>query len=145
QRMQELNAIALSDPLTGVGNRRHSEAQLQLALSECSLEHCECGLLFVDVDNFKSVNDSCGHDVGDQVLKIIAETLQHNIRATDSVGRWGGDEFVVVLRRIQPEQVAAVANKMRWLIARSLVSYGERKLHITVSIGAVVGRASDTA
>ena len=90
------------DPLTGVGNRRSMEDRLARCVAERRRAGAAVGVLFIDIDHFKSINDIYGHEIGDRVLKMIAETLKHNLRFSDSLARWGGDEFLVLLRQVGP-------------------------------------------
>jgi diguanylate cyclase (GGDEF)-like protein/PAS domain S-box-containing protein len=145
KHVDELEQAALQDPLTGLGNRRFIEAKLQGALIEFQAHGLPSALVLGDIDHFKQFNDRYGHDVGDQVLKMVAGTLRHSIRATDHVGRWGGEEFIVILSQVQAESVAAVAEKLRALVESSRVACGEEQLNITISLGATLTRAGDTS
>jgi diguanylate cyclase (GGDEF)-like protein/PAS domain S-box-containing protein len=144
QRVDELTRAAEEDALTGVGNRRHGELQLAAALTECSV-HGRCsGLLFLDVDHFKQVNDRFGHAAGDRVLRMVADTLRHNVRATDTVARWGGEEFLVLIPRVDPRGLSGIADKLRMLVAASHLKSGGAQLRVTVSIGGTMTRPGDT-
>ncbi len=144
QRASQLAETAERDPLTGLGNRRFLGRKLEACLVEARETGMPFAALFVDVDLFKRVNDTYGHDVGDEVLKMVAETLRHSVRATDFVGRWGGEEFMILLLGIDPQQLAGVANKLRALIERSALSTEAGVLRVTVSIGAALSAADDT-
>ncbi|MEW6593929.1 MAG: sensor domain-containing diguanylate cyclase [Thermodesulfobacteriota bacterium] len=145
-RMAELEELALLDPLTRLANRRFVENAIENCIRELNRYGWATGILFLDVDNFKQVNDVHGHDVGDEVLRRIATTLRANSRGFDLFGRWGGEEFVGVVRNVGAVQLTAVAEKMRMLIAHTTVpSGGEKGLTVTVSIGATLLRPEDTA
>ncbi len=144
RHVDQLRQEAESDALTGVGNRRHVERKLQLCLTGIQPTGPSFGLLFVDIDHFKTVNDIYGHDVGDRVLKMVAETMHHSLRASDCLARWGGEEFVVVIQEIDREQLLAIANKLRALVANSFFSVGPDKVQVTISIGATFGQVGDT-
>lgn len=123
------------DPLTGLLNRRAFDAQLDLSLSEAARTQQKLAILFIDLDQFKSVNDAFGHDVGDTVLTVVAKRLQDTVRSTDFVARLGGDEFVICLDRLNDHQV--VTKKMRQIQAsiRKPILFGERKVYVGASIG----------
>jgi diguanylate cyclase (GGDEF)-like protein/PAS domain S-box-containing protein len=136
-RLSELTRAALLDPLTGVGNRRYAEMMLQDRMHTFDRYAWPFGVLFVDVDDFKTVNDTHGHAVGDDVLRMLASTLRHSVRLSDTVARWGGEEFVVVLANMTAEGVGGQAERVRQLVERSVVRTSSGPLRVTVSIGAV--------
>ena len=108
-----LEQLALYDPVTGLANRRLFEQELKKAVVTIGRDTLGAALLFIDVDDFKKVNDSFGHEVGDQVLRMVGERLRGVVRAADSVARIGGDEFAVILYNIgNPENAAKVARAM---------------------------------
>lgn len=114
QLAAELLRSARYDELTGLPNRRLFQDRMKSALARCRRQHGSIALLYVDVDNFKQVNDSFGHPAGDLLLKEIALRLTHCVRDEDTVARLGGDEFVVLLEEIHvPDDALAVANKIR--------------------------------
>ena len=143
-RAKELDQALIEDPLTRVGSRRFIEAKLQAMVNETRRYGHPAGLLVVDIDHFKRVNDTYGHDVGDRVLATIARTLDLNIRESDQLGRWGGEEFVAVILNVGEGQMVALANKLRELVARSSVEAGDARVAVTISIGATLIRADDT-
>lgn len=143
-RIRELEEMAFLDDLTRIANRNRLESEITERLSRTGAVGRGFGLLFMDIDDFKSFNDMFGHDTGDQVLKSLAGTLTVNARPSDFVGRWGGDEFVVIVDGCSPDSLAAVGNRLRMLIGASYVRAGELSLRITVSIGATVPRTGDT-
>lgn len=102
------------------------------------------GLLFMDIDHFKPVNDLHGHNTGDQVLVMVAETLRSNLRASDIIVRWGGEEFVVLLRDNLAAETIAIAEKLRALVERSHLPIAESLLRVTLSVGATMLRPNDT-
>jgi diguanylate cyclase (GGDEF)-like protein len=103
------------------------------------------GVHFVDIDDFKRVNDTYGHDAGDRVLKIVARTLSGNARPFDLFGRWGGDEFVSVIENVSYKNLDLIANRFRLLVENSYFSVGDKRIRVTVSIGATVARMHDKA
>ncbi len=144
QRMRELRHLALSDPLTELGNRRYGMMSLHLRLDEMRRYGWPFGVLFVDLDRFKSVNDTFGHDVGDRALRMVARTLSHNVRPFDVVARWGGEEFLVIIANIRLPELTHLADKLRSLIEHSCFFMGLRRVRVTVTLGATVARPDDT-
>ena len=106
---QEIERLAFHDPLTGLPNRRLLTDRLHHALSDCGRNHCRAALLFIDLDNFKTLNDTRGHDVGDLLLVEVARRLGGIVREIDTVARLGGDEFVVLIENLDPQADAAAA------------------------------------
>ena len=105
--------LSLYDQLTGLPNRTLLNDRLDLALARARRQGSQTGVLFVDLDFFKPINDQYGHAVGDAVLRIVAKRLTRSVRATDTVARLGGDEFVILLERVSDSETAArVAEKM---------------------------------
>jgi diguanylate cyclase (GGDEF)-like protein len=98
----------------------------------------------LDIDNFKLVNDTFGHEVGDKVLKILAETIQSNFRRHDFLGRWGGEEFVIVFSDVNRDGLMIASEKIRNLVAASSLRLSDHDLKITISIGATVVTEDDT-
>ncbi|MSQ62717.1 MAG: EAL domain-containing protein [Betaproteobacteria bacterium] len=127
--------LADHDPLTGLPNRRLLEDRLTQALAASQRNRKQTAVVFVDLDRFKSINDTLGHAAGDVVLKEVAERLMKQLRVVDTVCRMGGDEFVVILPEIKRASDAAnVAAKILETMAQPFVAEG-RELHITTSIG----------
>lgn len=113
QERYYLSAGALMDSLTGLPNRRLLDSRLSYVYSEAKRDHKRFGIMVLDVDHFKDINDQYGHDVGDEVIKAVAARLKSNIREMDTVGRLGGDEFVIVLKDQLSEQgLVIVATKL---------------------------------
>lgn len=113
QERYYLSEGALMDSLTGLPNRRLLESRLNYAHSEAKRERKRFGLMALDIDHFKAINDQYGHDVGDEVIKGVAASLKSHIRDVDTVSRLGGDEFVIVVKDQQSEQgLIKVANKL---------------------------------
>lgn len=144
RRLEALQRATLTDPLTGVGNRRLLDIQIAAALGGVSAG-ISCGALCADIDHFKAVNDTWGHGVGDQVLRVLGQTLAGNVRAGDTVVRTGGEEFVVLLPGLDEDQLVRKAELLRLLVASSSVAAGDSTLRVTVSIGATLARPNDSA
>jgi diguanylate cyclase (GGDEF)-like protein/PAS domain S-box-containing protein len=145
RRIRKLQQTALLDPLTFIGNRRHLESRLKTSMFEFQENQLPFGLLFCDIDHFKNINDTFGHKRGDNVLRMVAQTLRANIRDTDTMGRWGGEEFLVVLRDIEVESLQNIGEKLLNLVREShLVLSDKRILSATISIGGTLARKTDT-
>jgi diguanylate cyclase (GGDEF)-like protein/PAS domain S-box-containing protein len=144
KRVEELSVEMETDPLTGVGNRRSMELKLNACVTERRRLEASAGVLFADIDHFKNVNDTFGHETGDEVLKMVAETLKHNLRASDDLARWGGEEFLILLRRIDARELPAIGEKLRMLVANSYLDTDGVELRVTISLGGTLLRTSDT-
>ena len=142
-RVKELEKLALVDPLTQLANRSYMEKIIQIRLEEKKRLKVPFGIFFIDIDFFKNINDSYGHDVGDRVLKYIARTFAVHSRPFDVYCRWGGEEFVGIIRNINVKDLEAFGNRLRMLIERSYISIEKKKLHVTVSIGATMVEDGD--
>lgn len=144
KRVDQLNQEAHQDPLTGIGNRRYIEMKINSSLVEFNQNYQPFGLLMLDIDRFKRVNDKFGHDVGDQVLKMIASTIEKNIRTTDHIGRWGGEEFLVLVHNLDPNHLHWISDKLRALVASSYLPVSGNLVQVTVSVGATLVKPMDT-
>ncbi len=131
---EEIEHLAYHDALTGLPNRKCFKDHLDLALAQSQRTGSKLAVLFLDLDRFKTVNDTMGHGVGDEVLRQIAARLRGCVRAGDTVARVGGDEFVLLLANVEKEHVAPLARKMLDAVAAPLVSDTQR-LSMTTSIG----------
>jgi diguanylate cyclase (GGDEF)-like protein len=144
QELEELERLCLLDPLTQVGNRRYLETQLRARIDELERYGWPFGLLFCDVDQFKRFNDEHGHPLGDEVLKMVARTLVNCVRPFDFVGRWGGDEFLAIIAKVQAWQIYAVAERIRAMVQESaLTSEGGELIKVSISIGAAIAGPED--
>ena len=139
----QLRNIANTDNLTGVSNRLALEEYIRY-LENKPNQFKHTGLIIIDIDDFKHVNDTFGHIVGDEVIKLIAEKLQLNVRASDLIVRYGGDEFLVLIEHINFPEAWAIANKILQEIGRSELYIAElnQNIRVSVSAGVVVGGAS---
>lgn len=145
RKLQKLHYAAMTDPLTGIGNRRHLEGRLSAVIAEFKNNAAIAGLLFMDVDQFKQFNDIYGHNAGDDVLRMVAKTISHALRATDTIGRWGGEEFLAILYDLQDQSdLRAAANKVRAMVEYSRLDVDGQGLAVTMSVGATLLRPDDT-
>jgi diguanylate cyclase (GGDEF)-like protein len=144
ERIKDLEKLSLLDELTGLGNRRHAEMHLQSRLDQLARYDWPFGLLYFDIDLFKRVNDIYGHDEGDRVLKVVAQTAQAGVRSFDIVSRWGGEEFTAIVENTDGPVLLAVAEKLRRLVENSPVVLGGDTIVTTVSVGATLGVPHDS-
>jgi len=145
KRVSELEQLAFRDPLTALPNRRFLELKVSQALEEHRRFGRLYGLLMFDLDQFKQVNDSHGHDVGDALLRTVAKTLAQGLRTVDMVGRWGGEEFLVLMPDLDAVELGDLAERCRVLIAQSSVAAAMVRVSVTASIGATALNGEDTA
>lgn len=133
---QRLHHLAHHDPLTDLPNRLLFQDRLQHALDKARRQNLMVGLLFIDLDRFKVINDTLGHETGDRMLTEVAKRIRYWVRASDTVARLGGDEFVIILEDIQDSTyVGAVAQKILGVLTQP-VHLDEQELFVTASIGA---------
>ena len=147
QSLQEENAAlrrqAMVDPLTEIGNRRYAETRLNSIINEAGRYEWPFGLLLIDIDFFKDVNDKRGHDVGDEVLRMVAKTIEMGIRNFDVVARWGGEEFIAIIKQVDKDGLQTVAEKLRMLVEHSAIHKGTEKIAVTISVGGTAAKKKD--
>jgi len=102
------------------------------------------GILFMDIDYFKRFNDTYGHEFGDQVLRNVAKTLSKNSRPFDLYGRWGGEEFIGIIRNITLQELKRLGDRLRLLVENAYLLHGNEKLGVTISMGATLVNDHDT-
>ncbi len=146
RKTRELQKLAQYDELTGLPNRSLFAEQLARAIGRSQRKSAPLAVLFIDLDRFKSINDTLGHDVGDSLLKKVAGRLRKNLRIGDASGRWGGDEFVVCLEDFGESQNAAAAAQKLLLVLSEKYEIGDSEVYVTPSIGiSVYPESGDTA
>jgi diguanylate cyclase (GGDEF)-like protein len=128
----ELTRMALTDNLTGLSNRTHMNQILHKEFSRFERHNQRFGIIMLDIDHFKAINDKFGHDAGDTVLKKLAATFASAIRSSDFIARWGGEEFLICCTTIEEEDLLPIAETIRQLVANTLF---EHKGQITASLG----------
>jgi diguanylate cyclase (GGDEF)-like protein len=138
-RNNELDLLSRIDGLTGLYNRRHIDEQLEKECSTARRHGQPLAILMLDIDHFKLVNDHEGHPAGDQVLQEFATRLQATIRVGDVLGRWGGEEFLIIAPQTNIEQAVLFGERLRKAIADQPIDLGNHSIPITVSIGCAVG------
>lgn len=133
----DMKRMAYHDPLTGLANRLQFQERLEQALQTARRYHTRHALLYLDLDQFKLVNDSCGHDAGDRLLTELSSVLHAQLRGRDTLARLGGDEFGVLLDRIAVSEALVVAEKLRQAVDQFRFHCDNRTFHLGVSIGVV--------
>ncbi len=145
RRVAELENLAFRDCLTNLANRRYLELKINQALQEHRQFNRRYGLLFLDLDKFKQINDAYGHDTGDSLLKTIGETLVESLRSIDVVGRWGGEEFLVLMPDVTAVDLSDLAERCRTQAARTSICHGASRVSVTASIGVTLLNHADCA
>jgi diguanylate cyclase (GGDEF)-like protein len=129
---QQLNTLASTDSLTGVWNRHHLQLMLQQQISSSSINSEPLAMILCDIDHFKQVNDRHGHSVGDQVLVEFCRRVQRCLRGSDQLGRWGGEEFLILVPQGTAAGAAVLAEKLRVALAEQPIEPVGR---VTASFG----------
>ncbi len=132
---EQVERLSITDVLTGAYNRRYLNERLEEEFSKSARYHSNLSVLLIDVDHFKRVNDVFGHQVGDEALIAVANALRTNLRETDMLGRYGGEEFMVLLPHSGPREALAVAEKLRNAVQQVTIP-GMGGKQVTISIGA---------
>lgn len=143
-RIKELEKLALLDSLTQLANRRYAEMELQSRFEEKRRFNIPFGILFMDIDHFRNFNENYGHNTGDNVLEFVAETFISNSRSFDIFGRWGGEEFIGIIKNVDFEELENIGNRIRLLVEKSYLIHNNEKLSITISLGATMVKDNDT-
>jgi len=145
EHLKQLEDPAYLDALTHIANRTYLEQFIVGKFNEFRRLGWSFGVVFIDVDRFKQVNDTFGHQTGDLVLKMVAQTLVKNCRSFDLVGRWGGEEFICIISKLKDaEQIKVTAERLRALVESAWVSLPDCSLHVTISLGVTLARLQDT-
>jgi diguanylate cyclase (GGDEF)-like protein len=133
--METLKESTLRDPMTGLHNRRFLEEYVDTLIASARRKQSHLSILMLDLDYFKMVNDTYGHDAGDAVLKAVAQVLKQSVRASDLVIRYGGEEFLILLQDASGAAAEQVAEGIRQAVEKLRVSVGGVSLQKTISIG----------
>ena len=142
--VKNLYSLAYHDPLTHLPNRGLLEATLRMRFSEFHRLHQPFAVLFADIDHFHKFNEQYGHLAGDSMLKVIAESMKQSSRKTDTIGRWGGEEFLGVFPIKNKKDTVVIARRLQKMINQTFIPYGDEKLHVTMSIGITAVQEEDT-
>jgi diguanylate cyclase (GGDEF)-like protein/PAS domain S-box-containing protein len=132
---QELERLAITDPLTGLLNRRQFFIEAEELFARAQHHPYELSTLMIDIDHFKKVNDQHGHATGDAALREVARRLNENVRPTDVVGRYGGEEFTIILPRTNMEETRQIAGRLCAAIANKPVTIDDTDVSVTISMG----------
>lgn len=143
RELQHARREAYIDGLTRVGNRRYADLILDARFRERREYGIDFGVLVVDVDHFKGVNDTYGHEVGDKVLRMIAKTMLGACRDLDVVSRWGGEEFLVVIPNTDRAGLMEVGERLRAFVENSWFVHDGQEIRVTVSVGGALVRPGD--
>jgi len=127
--------LQIRDPLTNLPNRRHFDGRLHAEFAFARRHYTPLAVLMVDLDHFKRVNDTLGHAAGDAVLRGVAQVVEGALRVEDTVGRYGGEELVVLVRGIEAEGVRQLGERLRSLVEALHIPFGREPLRVTTSIG----------
>lgn len=143
-KIEELEKCALVDPLTGLMKKRGLEMNLRSVIGVMHRYGWTYGVIYVDIDEFERINEMYGRAIGNDVLRMIAKTLQNSVRATDVVGRWEDDVFMIIAANVNEDQLIHIANKIRVLVEQSGFSVESGIIRVTASVCATVVRSNDT-
>lgn len=132
---ETMRRTSLVDTLTGVNNRRFLEQRIGEELDRSQRNDDPLSCLFLDIDHFKSVNDTYGHQTGDFVLSLVASMIKKQLRSNDVLARYGGEEFVALLSNINESRVVDIAERIRLSIKELPISYNDKEIKVTISIG----------
>lgn len=136
--LSELSQLTIEDSLTGLYNRRYFNRAIKSEIERNYRDHRSLALAIIDIDHFKSVNDTWGHDGGDTVLRQVANIMKNNIRFSDTLTRIGGEEFAVIMPNVRYHLAKEVMERLRIDIENSVVCIDDHEFQITVSIGTTV-------
>ncbi len=146
QSLEAIRAESLTDPLTGLGNRKYFDRSIDLAVKNAHVDGAPLSLLMFDIDHFKSFNDNYGHLTGDQVLRLVGQSLRQTIKGQDITARYGGEEFAVMLPNTALRQALTVADNIRRAVMSKELkkkSTGEILGRITISVGVAMFKPGD--
>jgi diguanylate cyclase (GGDEF)-like protein/PAS domain S-box-containing protein len=143
EKLEKLRTMAYLDSLTAIPNRRFCQTVLEQRSQAFDRYQWPFAVFLGDIDHFKIINDSFGHQAGDAVLKMVSNTLSANIRPMDHVGRWGGDEFLGILPNVSGEQLGIFVERLRLLVEKSFVNIDGQRHEVTMSFGVIEAREAE--
>jgi len=135
---RKLKVLAEIDGLTGIFNRNAIIGQLKKELYRSQRENNSVGILMLDIDNFKEINDTLGHQAGDTVMREFASRLKSLLRPYDEIGRYGGDEFLIVIPKATSENIGGIAERIRSSVESERIAYKGHNIKVTLSLGCAV-------
>lgn len=140
---EQLTLLSITDKLTTTYNRGYWEEALSNEFKRFHRNQKKSSLLMLDIDHFKKINDTYGHPAGDEVLRVMSRLLKQTVRGSDIVGRYGGEEFGIILYEVDETAAAYVAERIRRLVAEQTVVYGDHSIQFTISCGAAEVSSND--
>jgi diguanylate cyclase (GGDEF)-like protein/PAS domain S-box-containing protein len=143
-QIEQLQRLAMLDPLTSLPNRRYLQSRMEGMHQEFLKNGIPWGVLFFDIDRFKRVNDTYGHDMGDRVLIMVSKTLSLASGPFDTIARWGGEEFAGIFPNVTLESLEKTAERLRMLVEHSWTEEEELHINVTISIGGTVATSEET-
>ncbi len=143
-QIEQLRKLAMLDPLTSLPNRRYLQSRMEGMHQEFLKSGIPWGVLFFDIDRFKRVNDTYGHDIGDRVLTMVSKTLSLAAGPFDTIARWGGEEFAGIFPNVTLESLEKTAERLRMLVEHSWTEEEELHINVTISIGGTVATPEET-
>lgn len=144
EHLKELEEKAVLDPLTGIPNKHFMYIEIEKRIEEYKRYGSRFGIYFIDIDNFKQVNEVYGSDVGDKVLAMVSGTLISILRGSDNVGRWGGDEFLSMVLYTDNDTLSKIGKRLKMLIKNSTLATSTKVVNVTVSIGGTLAKETDS-
>jgi diguanylate cyclase (GGDEF)-like protein/PAS domain S-box-containing protein len=146
RKVDAMERLAFLDHLTQLPNRRFLEMSLRTAWSEFEVHKDPFGVLLIDIDHFKQINDFFGHDGGDRALQEAAKTMTGSLRPTDVVGRWGGDEFLAIIRNVDGPALKELADRCACMVGQTLIPCADgKRISLSVSVGGVLAQPGASA
>lgn len=142
--IEDLKKQVFVDPLTEIPNRRYLETVILARMNELTRYDWPFALIFIDIDHFKTINDNFGHNAGDAALIMVSKSLLHCSRSFDTVGRWGGEEFLAVIVNVDEDRLYSIAERYRVIIENSQLDMDDSRIRATVSLGATLARKGET-
>jgi len=143
KELEKLQKEILTDEMTQIGNRKYADQTLRRRMLEWKEMQVPFALIFIDIDHFKSVNDTYGHNVGDEALKMVANSISAAMRPFDVACRWGGEEFVVIVPNISSDSLDNIGERIRMLIENSWLTLETKKIAVTASLGCAIVNIED--
>jgi diguanylate cyclase (GGDEF)-like protein len=142
--LSKVEILAITDPLTDLFNRRHFETALEKEFKRTKRYHSPTSCMMIDIDHFKKINDEYGHHTGDEVLKEIAKIIKTSLREIDTVARWGGEEFIVLLPETTKENAFKAASRILESITGLKFSGVSRQLTVSIGIASIPDPSIDS-
>ena len=142
--IKQLEKASLLDPLTSLGNRRLIEMKLEASFEQLARHNILFGILMIEIDHFSNISEVFGHSVGEDVLTMVAKTLDHNMRTSDILGRWDGEAFLAVLQHVDRKTFLTLAEKLRMLVEAAFIDRDGKRINVTVTIGAAFVAVGDS-